>query len=121
MAVQSLSDSIETMQPESLLPFAENWKQPISRGLIFNLMDYIELVDWTGGIIRENKRGAICKSAPPILQRLDISTEHWIDLTTNFEQRFKGIAGSVHSIKTLCAHFGFTRTIHRSNSTLVYS
>ena len=61
------------------------------------------------------------EAAPPILQRLDISTEHWIELSTKFEQRFKGIAGSAHSIKTLCAHFGLSRTINRSNNTLLYS
>ena len=90
-------------------------------GLIFNLIDYSELVDWTGRIIRDDKRGAISDSAPPILKRLDISTEHWIGLSTKFEQRFKGIAGSAHSIRTLCAHFGLTRTVNRSNSTRLYS
>ena len=91
------------------------------RGLIFNLIDYLELVDWSGRIIREDKRGAIAGTAPLILQRLDITTDHWIELTTKFEQRFKGIAGSVQSIKALCAHFGLTRTVNRSNSTLLYS
>ena len=84
--------------------------------LLFNLIDYIELVDWTGRVIRDDKRGAISATAPPILQRLDISTKHWIELTTKFEQRFKGIAGSAQSIKALCAHFGLTRTINRGNT-----
>jgi len=75
-AVQSLSDSNETTQHESLLPFAGNLRQPISRGMIFILVDYIELVDWAGRVIRDNRRGAISKAAPPILQWLDISTEH---------------------------------------------
>ena len=114
------SDHTKNMQPKSLLPFAGNLRQPMPRGLIFNLIDYIQLLDWTGRIIRDDKRGAISESAPPILQRLDISTQHWIELSTNFEQRFKGIAGSAQSIKTLCAHFGLTRVVNRSNSQLLY-
>ena len=117
---QSPSDHTDNMQPKSLLPFAGNLREPMPRGLIFNLIDYIELVDWTGRIIRDNKRGAINESALPILQRLDISTQHWIELSTTFEQRFKGIAGSAQSIKTLCVHFGLSRVVNRSNSQLLY-
>ena len=113
-------DHTKNRQPKSLLPFAGNLRQPMPRGLIFNLIDYIQLLDWTGRIIRDDKRGAISESAPPILQRLDISTQHWIELSTNFEQRFKGIAGSAQSIKALCAHFGLTRVVNRSNSQLLY-
>ena len=97
-----------------------NLRQPMPKGLIFNLIDYIELVDWTGRLIREDKRGAISATAPPILQRLDISSIHWLELTTNFEKRFKGIAGSAQSIKALCAHFGLTRIVNRSNSQMLY-
>ena len=49
----------DNMQPESLMPFVGNQRQPMPRGLIFNLIDYIELLDWTGRIIRHDKRGAI--------------------------------------------------------------
>ena len=114
------SNHTDNMQPVSLMPFAGSLRQPEPRGLIFNLADYIELVDWTGRIIRNDKRGAISESAPPILQRLDISTRHWIELSTRFEQRFKGVAGTTQSIKALCAHFGLTRTVNRSNSQLLY-
>ena len=119
-ANQQLSDQYD-LQPKSLFPFAGNLRQPMPRGLVFNLIDYLELVDWTGRIIREDKRGAISDAAPPILQRLDISTKHWIELTTKFEQRFKGIAGSAQSIKTLCAYFGLSRQVNRSNSEVLYS
>ena len=102
------------------MPFAGNLRQTKPRGLIFNLLDYIELVDWTGRIIRDDKRGAITETAPPILQRLNISTQHWIEQSTSFEQRFKGIAGSAQSIEALCAHFGLTRVVNRSNSQLLY-
>jgi len=117
---QSHTDHTDTMQPKSLMPFVGNFRQPMPRGLVFNLIDYIELLDWTGRIIRHDKRGAIPDSTPPILQRLDISTQHWIELSTSFEQRFKGIAGSAQSIKALCAHFGLSRVVNRSNSQLLY-
>ena len=89
-------------------------------GHAFNLIDYIELVDWTGRAVRDDKRGAIPKNVSPILQRLNISTKHWIELSTNFESRFKGIAGSVESVKQWCSKFGLTRATNRSNSENLY-
>ena len=119
-ANQKLDDQNESFQPKSLMPFVGNLRQPVPKGLIFSLIDYIELVDWTGRIIKDDKRGAIDATAPPTLQRLNISAEHWLELSTRFESRFKGIAGSAESIKELCTHFGLTRQINRSNSKLLY-
>jgi REP element-mobilizing transposase RayT len=39
--------------------------------------DYLELVDWTGRHLRERKRGAIPKNAPPVLQSLDPTRQRW--------------------------------------------
>ena len=52
---QSHTDHTDTMQPKSLMPFVGNFRQPMPRGLVFNLIDYIELLDWTGRIIRHDK------------------------------------------------------------------
>ena len=120
-ANQKTEDQNEQLQPKSLMPFVGNLRQPMPKGLIINLIDYIELVDWTGRIIRDDKRGAINADTPPILQRLDISTHHWIELSTKFESRFKGIAGCAQSIKALYTHFGLTRQVNRSNSEVLYS
>ena len=51
----------------------------ISEGIPFTRQDYFELVDWTGCTLREDKRGAIDSQLPPILQRLGIQPENWID------------------------------------------
>jgi len=120
-ASQNDTQSGNLPQPKSLYPFAGNYRQPMPRGLAFNLTDYLELVDWTGRGIRDDKPGAISESASPILQRLNIAPTHWIELTTSFESRFKGIVGSVDSVKKLCSHFGLKRTSNRRNSTLLYS
>ena len=41
----SISDNDENAQPESLLPFAGNPRQPMPKGIIYNLLDYLELID----------------------------------------------------------------------------
>lgn len=45
----------------------------------FTLIDYLELVDWAGRAIRENKRGAIPERAPPILTRLGLEPERYLE------------------------------------------
>jgi hypothetical protein len=57
-------------QPIQLLPFVGNHRDNMPKGIPFNLVDYLELVDWTGRIIREDKRGHIAENLPPILDRL---------------------------------------------------
>jgi len=110
----------DNLQPVSLLPFVGNHRQPMPSGIAFNLIDYIELIDWTGRAVLNNKRGSISTDAPAIIHRLKISPEHWLELSTNFESRFKGLVGSAHSIRTLCNKFGLTRQTNRSNSELLF-
>ena len=68
-------------QPKRLEPFVGNPRQPMPAGLAYRVEDYIELVDWTGRQIRDDKRGNIDVDQPPILDRLGIETEHWLYLT----------------------------------------
>lgn len=41
--------------------------------------DYLELVDWSGRIVRSDKPGAIDERAPPILERLKVDLDVWRD------------------------------------------
>ncbi len=41
-------------------------------------MDYLELVDWAGRAIREDKRGAIPMDIPSILQRLGLAPDRYL-------------------------------------------
>jgi len=76
------------------MPFAGNPRNDMPGGLPFKLTDYLELVDLTGRVIRDDKRGHIERNIPPILQRLGIEPETWMDLTTKFEENFKDLVGS---------------------------
>jgi hypothetical protein len=52
------------------MPFVGNPRNDIPVGLPFKLTEYLELVELTGRVIRDDKRGHIDRNTPPILQRL---------------------------------------------------
>lgn len=49
----------------------------IANAIPFKLADYLQLVDWTGRVIRVDKPGAIDVRLPPILARLNVDGEAW--------------------------------------------
>ena len=98
-------------QPRTLFPFVGNPGNDMPEGIPFNLTDYLELVDWSGRIILEDKKGAIPATLPAILQRLDMDARHWVYLTKNFEQPFKGLVGAAHHVRKAYEDMG-KRWIH---------
>ncbi len=99
----------EPYQPKTLMPFVGNPRQNMPHGLPFKLEDYLELLDWTGRILRDDKRGAIDQKLPPILNRLNIKPENWIDSSRYFESSFKPFAGTTENIKSTCTKLGYLR------------
>ncbi|MFN9720931.1 MAG: hypothetical protein ACK58L_19725 [Planctomycetota bacterium] len=51
------------------------------------LAEYLQLLDWTGRQLKPGRRRAIPKSAPPILDRLDLSPELWLHAVEHFGKR----------------------------------
>ena len=72
---------------------------PLSEGIPFIRQDYFELLDWTGRTLREDKRGAIDSQLPPILQRLGVQPENWIDSVSHFQKHFFDAAGTLSSLE----------------------
>ncbi|MCU7920275.1 MAG: hypothetical protein KZQ95_18235 [Candidatus Thiodiazotropha sp. (ex Epidulcina cf. delphinae)] len=65
--------------PKGLLPFIGRERIDKPQGLPFSLTDYLQLTDWTGRAIRDDKSGAIPDHQAPILERLNIDLEpSWI-------------------------------------------
>ena len=93
-------------QPEQLLPFAGNPRKNMPAGLPFRLIDYIELVDWTGRILRDDKKGVISGELPAILNRLQMDTRHWCYLARHFEHPFKHLVGAAHQVRSACEALG---------------
>jgi len=82
---------------------------PEKTGLPFVLRDYLELVDWSGRILRETKRGKMDSSLPPILERLALNQQSWFILTTEFERQFGHWVGSEHIVKQIYADRHYQR------------
>ncbi len=57
-------------------------------GILFSLVDYLELVDYTGRAMRPDKRGAISRQLPPILIRLNLDEKSWLQNATQFEKDY---------------------------------
>lgn len=93
-------------QPSSLMPFADYPRRDMPKGLPFRLNDYLELVEWTGRRMRDDKRGSIDVRLPPILQRLDLDSKQWSYLTQHFESQFKSLVGAVDTVRDACSLFG---------------
>jgi len=79
-----------------------NPRSDTPHGLPFRLSDYLDLVDWTGRILRDDKRGEIQESKPKILKQLNIDPKHWCYLSQNFESEFKSLVGTSYHIKQAC-------------------
>ena len=93
-------------QPKALLHFVGNPRQDMPKGLPFNLTDYLQLVDWSGRILREDKKGHIPDHLPDILQRLNIAPKHFIYLSQHFESPFKNLVGNAYHVKQACNELG---------------
>ena len=65
-----------------------------NRGFLpMTLDDYLRLLDWTGRQTRQGKRGLMPEGLEPILSRLNIQADAWLDTVWNFGRWFYRAAG----------------------------
>lgn len=81
-------------QPATLMPFVGNQRKCMTKGLPFELKDYIDLVDLTGRSLKDGKRGFINNQLPDILKRLNISAGNWLTISKQFTKVFHGAVGT---------------------------
>lgn len=87
-------------QLAALMPFDATGE--VSWAIPFGFEDYLELVDWTGRAIREDKRGAIDGRLPVILERLGIDGTVFIDYVGRFLKEFGYAVGAPKDMISLC-------------------
>lgn len=83
---QTLNEFTLPLKP--LLGFEGVIRNGDQRGILFSFEDYLELVDSTGRISRDDKRGAIDERALPILERLSLDPDRWCERAIAFEATY---------------------------------
>ncbi|MET0052025.1 MAG: hypothetical protein ABW095_13225 [Candidatus Thiodiazotropha sp.] len=68
-------------------------------GIPFSLEDYLELVDWTGRSIRDDKKGAIPQSLMPIMQRLGVDPQSWLVSINQYNQHYFSVLGVLDKVR----------------------
>lgn len=101
-----LTNNSASTQPSDLLSFVGSHRKEMQKGLAFHLHDYLDLVDWTGRAMRDDKRGVIADRQPPILVRLQIEQSAWLSMTTGFEALFTTLVGRESAVQTACQSLG---------------
>ena len=71
----------------------------------FALGSYLELVDWTGRIVRQDKNGRISANTPPIFERLHIDPDEWVK-TMRRNNRFRRAVGKLTALKVYAEKLG---------------
>ncbi len=93
--LQKTSSIDDALQPKHLMPFACKliYQNDQTIAIDFKLTDYLQLIDTTGRILREGKRGAIPANLAPILSRLQLNPNEWLNLVTKLQSQFSYAVG----------------------------
>jgi hypothetical protein len=113
------SGSVEGLKPEDTADIAVDslktsaeWLCPIQSGfqrrgiLQMTAAEYFDLVDKSGHILRSDKRGAIEADLAPILLRIGVKPEAWLDTVSRFESKFRLAAGLLSSLRGFADQIG---------------
>ena len=98
-----------SQQEKTLYPFVGNPKKDQPEGIQMRLSEYLELIDSTGRVLRNDKRGAISAGTENILNRLDIDEDQWLEMTSNFEGCFSSFVGDESSLRMACENLHYQR------------
>lgn len=96
---------ISSVAPDAaLVPISESgeagnttapWHRASNQGFLpISADEYLNLLDWTGRQRRADKRGAIPSHLQPILERLRIRDDFWIDAVSRYDCLFHRAVGS---------------------------
>ncbi|MGD2128040.1 MAG: hypothetical protein PVJ17_01985 [Lysobacterales bacterium] len=98
----SIRERIAERDNSPLLGFSDQ----ADDGIPFPITDYLELVDWAGRVVRDDKRGHIPATEPPILDRLGMTAPPFIDYLTKAELPSHGPLGPVARLQAFAQSVG---------------
>lgn len=98
--------------PIAAAPLFSSWLCPIHtdsqrRGILpMTEVEYFDLVDRSGRMIRSGKRGSIEAELTPILLRIGAKPDTWSDTVSHFGSKFRLAAGKFSSLRNFADRLG---------------
>lgn len=74
------------------------------QGLAFSLLDYLEMVEVLGQIIRPDKCGALISCSSTLLQKLQLDSDEWLMISEQFGRHFTCAVGGINELKYFAKH-----------------
>lgn len=102
---KALPESLLGSFPQSEIPQAPlmqldgSSSTPFDIAIPFAEIDYLELVDKTARIIREDKRGFVATEVPDLLSRFGLQSENWIHCIKRYGSMFSVAVGRKEKLK----------------------
>ena len=78
----------------------------VSNVVPIDRIDYLVLVDWTGRMLRSDKRGSIAAGMPPILERLGLEPRDWAREIRHYGRWYYRAVGSLAALESFCHSLG---------------
>ena len=85
------------------------------------LENYLELLDWTGRQIHAKKRGVIPAHLRPILERLNLQVDAWVDNVENYDSLFRRLAATLGRLRELAGSLGRSWLHGRAGARRLYT
>jgi hypothetical protein len=100
LPTQPLESHLSALPRAPLMSFDATGR--MAAAIPFDFDHYLELVETTGRVIREDKRGYIAGETPRILERLYIDPEQFIATTARTLQQFSTAIGTPEHLTAHC-------------------
>jgi len=98
----SIRERIADRDNTPLLAFSEHDEG----GIPYALKDYLELVDWAGRSVRDDKLGHISRNTPPILERLGMNPSPLLDYLGRTPKSNHGALGPKSKLRAFAKSVG---------------
>jgi len=106
----SIQSRIHALQMQSenlpLKDFHPPGSKDMAESLPYCFQDYLELIDWTGRAVREDKRGSISQGSPKILERINIDPDQWQQLMQPRGKLFSSAIGRIDTMRLYAQSIG---------------
>ncbi|NHZ69691.1 MAG: transposase, partial [Thermotogales bacterium] len=104
--IQALQTNTSDTDCLRLKLFHDPGRKDLTDTLPYCLQDYLELIDWTGRAVREDKRGAISAEIPKILERINIDPGQWQQLMQPKGKLFSSAIGRIDTMRLYAQSIG---------------